>query len=76
MQKARNIRVDHTFSWKTTKYEGIVPKMRSWVERVAHTTRSTDDLSMVNGRLLKRNVNLGKCKGKDKRWIVRKHAKM
>ena len=76
MLKAMNIRVDHTFSWKITRYEGIVPKMRIGVEWIVHTTRSIDDLSVGNGRLLKRNVNVGKYKGKDKRWIVRNHVKM
>ena len=69
-----DIRVDHTFSWKTTNYEGIVPKMIG-VEWLVHTTRNTYDLSMGNGRLLKRNVNIGTYKGKDKRWIVRNHVK-
>ena len=75
MQKATNIRVYRTFSWKTTNYEGIVPKMRIGVEWNVHTTVYLDDLSMGNGRLLKRNVNIGTYKGKDKRWIVRNHVK-
>ena len=70
-----NIRVDHTFSWKTMNYEGIVPKMRIGVEWLVHTTRNTYDLSVGNGSLLKRDVTIGTYKGKDKRWIVRKHAK-
>ena len=74
MQKATNIRVYHTFSWKTTNYEGIAPKMRIGVENIVHTTINTDDLPVGNGRLLKRNVNVGKYKGQDKRWIVRNHV--
>ena len=60
-----NIRVDHTFSWKITNYEGIAPKLRIWVECIVHTTTDIDDLSVGNGRLLKRNVRFGKYKGKD-----------
>ena len=75
MQKARNIRVYHTFSWKTTNFEGFASNMRIWVEWIVHTTINIDDLPVGNGRLLKRNVNVGKYKGKDKRWIVRNHVK-
>ena len=74
MQKARNIRVYHTFSWKTTNFEGFAPNMRIWVEWIVHTTINIDDLPVGNGRLLKRNVNVGKYKGQDKRWIVRNHV--
>ena len=38
--------------------------------------RSTDDPSVGNGGSLKRNMNVGKYKGKDKRWIVRNHVQV
>ena len=60
-----NVRVDHTISWKTTNNEGIVPKIRIWVESIARTTIKTDDLSVGTGGSLKRNMNDGKYKGKD-----------
>ena len=37
--------------------------------------KNTDDFSMGSGRWLKGNANVGKYKGKDKRWILRNHVK-
>ena len=46
------------------------------MEWIVHTTRSTYDLSVGNGSLLKCKVNDRNNKSKDKRWIVRNHVQM